>query len=392
MAPKKGTKRAAPPAVEDPAKKLLTLLRQRGVTKACYEAVVGAINHPLATGLDDMTRQMLTATLPNGLFVPQSERLEPQRMSVIMLEEVMREIVTKMQEEISEAEQALAAVNTSMASHDALVEQSQTALQAASDAASSRKHELADAAKAVIEAEALHRTKEKEQKDGDAAHEHAKQEKDEVEALSQDFRVLRDGEAEETEAKQHYQKLTTVLGRLGLEESMLQAIPTCMVKKPSARGAFDAMVVTQLEEAFTKKVQQLAETVAAGEPSAKARMAAVTEAQDALQAAKQTQVQAAEALSAANALQQQRQKDLEAAKASLAEHEPSRKAASDAKAKKEEHLQSFRDYNFAIFEQARDKQAPGSKQPAAATSTDSMALAARQLAEAAQLEAAEAGA
>lgn len=362
------------------------------MTKPVYEAVVDSINHPLAAGLDDMTRQMLTATLPNGLFVPQSERLEPQRISVTMLEEVMQGIMSKMQEEISEAEQVLVAATSSMAGHEALVEEARTALQGASDAASSRKHELAEAAKTKMEAEALHRTKETEQKDGDAAHEHAKQEKEEVEAIFQDFRVLRDGEAEETEAKQRYQKLTTVLGRLGLEESMLQAIPTCMVKKPSARGAFDAMVVTQLEEAFTKKVQQLAETVAAGEPSAKARMAAVTEAFDTLHAAKQAQQQAAEALSAATGLQEQRQKDLEAAQATLAEHEPSRKAASDAKAQKQEQLQSFRDYNFAIFEQARDKQAPGSKQPAPATAADPVALAARQLAEAAQLEAAEAGA
>merc|ERR1740138_532929 len=100
MAPKKGTKRAAPPAVEDPAKKLLTLLRQRGVPKKSYDAVAEAINHPLASGLDDRTRQMLMATLPNGLFVPQSERLEPQRLSVTMLEEVLQGIMSKMQEEI----------------------------------------------------------------------------------------------------------------------------------------------------------------------------------------------------------------------------------------------------------------------------------------------------
>eukprot|EP00930_Biecheleria_cincta_P057725 TRINITY_DN43608_c0_g1_i1.p1 TRINITY_DN43608_c0_g1~~TRINITY_DN43608_c0_g1_i1.p1 ORF type:complete len:393 (-),score=137.11 TRINITY_DN43608_c0_g1_i1:92-1270(-) len=392
MAPKKGTKRAAPPAAEDPAKKLLTLLRQRGISKTNYEAVVEAINHPLAAGLDDLTRQMLIATLPNGLFVAKSDRLEPQQISVTMLEEVFQGIMSKMQIEISEASQALAAETASMAGSEKLVEEAQAALQAASDAANARKGELAEATKTMMDAKALHSQKETEQKDGDAAHERAKQEKQEAEDLSQDFRVLRDGEAEEAEAKIHYQKLTKILGRLGLEESMLQAIPTCMVKKPSARGAFDAMVVTQLEEALTKKVQQLAEEVAAGEPSATARAAAVTEAHDTFHAAKQAQQQVAEALSAANGLQEQRRKDLEAARATLAEHAPSVKVATDAKAKKEEQLQSFRDYNFACFQEARDKEAPGSKQSAPAVPEDPMALAARQLAQAAQLEAAEAGA
>ena len=67
---------------------------------------------------------------------------------------------------------------------------------------------------------------------------------------------------------------------------MIQALPTSILKKPADRGSFDAMVVAQWEEGLGKRVCQLSDTIASGEPAAAARVAAVEQAKKELEVAK----------------------------------------------------------------------------------------------------------
>ena len=70
---------------------------------------------------------------------------------------------------------------------------------------------------------------------------------------------------------------------------MIQALPTSILKKPADRGSFDAMVVAQLQEGLGKRVSQLSDTIASGEPAAAARLAAVEQAKKELEVAQEKQ-------------------------------------------------------------------------------------------------------
>eukprot|EP00441_Pelagodinium_beii_P034533 CAMPEP_0197634208 /NCGR_PEP_ID=MMETSP1338-20131121/10370_1 /TAXON_ID=43686 ORGANISM="Pelagodinium beii, Strain RCC1491" /NCGR_SAMPLE_ID=MMETSP1338 /ASSEMBLY_ACC=CAM_ASM_000754 /LENGTH=78 /DNA_ID=CAMNT_0043206029 /DNA_START=18 /DNA_END=250 /DNA_ORIENTATION=+ len=77
MAPKRGSKRAAEASIEaDNAKKLQTVLKQKAVSKSTFDGLVEAIQHPMASDLNEATRKMLIAMLPHGLLSPGEERGE----------------------------------------------------------------------------------------------------------------------------------------------------------------------------------------------------------------------------------------------------------------------------------------------------------------------------
>jgi len=367
MAPKKGAKRTQEAAQVSPeveqAKKLQAILRQRGVNKDTYAGVVDAINHPLSGDLDADTRKMLVATIAQGLCVPLGEREEVQEVSVRMLEQVFESIMGRMQAEIDTATEALDSEESKKARLEKDVTQADAALEEASTELSERKNKLAESTKETMEAKAALVQIETAQKDADAQHQQAKEDKEAIEAaLTMDFRILRDGEADAEQAKQHYDKLAALVGKLQLDSSLLTALPTCMMKKPSERGSFDAMVVATLEEGLKDKVAKLAESIEAGEPEAAARRQAAESASQALEAAKNTQQELANSLNTTTELKQEREKDKQAALTALSNHEPEVKAASQAKIQKEEQLQGFKDWNHACFKLLRDaKAAPAQK-------------------------------
>eukprot|EP00930_Biecheleria_cincta_P016783 TRINITY_DN13536_c0_g1_i2.p1 TRINITY_DN13536_c0_g1~~TRINITY_DN13536_c0_g1_i2.p1 ORF type:complete len:412 (-),score=133.37 TRINITY_DN13536_c0_g1_i2:250-1419(-) len=362
MAPKKGAKRTQEAAQVSPEveqrKKLQAVLRQRGVSKDTYAGVVDAINHPLAGDLNADTRKMLVATVAQGLCVPLGEREEVQEISVRMLDQVFECIMGKMRAEIDTATAALDSEDSKKAQLQKEVAQADAALEEASTKVSESKNQLAEATKATMDAKAALAQIETEQKDAEAQHRQAKEDKEAIEAaLTVDFRILRDGEVDADQAKQHYEKLAALVGKLKLDSSLLTALPTCMMKKPSERGSFDAMVVTTLEEGLKDEVAKLAESIEAGEPEAAARRQAAESANHALEAAKKTQQELADLLNTNTELKQEREKDKQAALAALSSHEPEVKAASQAKVEKEAQLQSFKDWNHACFKLLRDAQA-----------------------------------
>eukprot|EP00438_Fugacium_kawagutii_P033565 Skav211099 [mRNA] locus=scaffold2002:421210:430909:- [translate_table: standard] len=123
----------------------------------------------------------------------------------------------------------------------------------------------------------LAKTKQAEQQklrsEGDAAHEAAKSEKAAIEALL----------AEEGLGR----KLEQIAASSGMEDSLLTALPTSMLKPPAERGSFDAMVrrcagmlmvVAQLQEGLLKRVATLELEIQQGAPAANERRLRVEEA------------------------------------------------------------------------------------------------------------------
>jgi len=359
MAPKKGAKRtqeAAQVSAEvEQAKKLQAVLRKRGVNKDTYSGVVEAINHPLAGDLNADTRKMLVATLAQGLCAPPGEREEVQEISIRMLNQVIDSIMSQMQAEIDTATESFDSVESRKAQMEQEVAKADAALEEASTEVSERKNKLAESTKEVMDAKDALAQLEAAQKDADAQHQQFREDKETIEAtIATDFQVLRDGEADAEQAKQHYEKLAALVGKLTLDASLLTALPTCMVKKPSERGSFDAMVVATLEEGLKGKVAKLTESIEEGEPDAAARLQAAEAANQALEAKKQAQQELANALNTASELKEQRAKDKQAATAVLSNYEPEVQAASQAKIQKKTQLQGFKDWNHACFTLLRD--------------------------------------
>lgn len=395
MAPKRGSKRTAAALEVSPealaAKKLQETLKKNSVTKTTYSGVVDAINHPLADGLDAEVRKMLVAMLPEGVCVPLEERQEVQTACVRMVDEVFKSILSKMQEHIDTTATALSTVKESKAGLEGKAKEADEALKAADEAMAASKQTLADATQAVHAAKELLAEKEKDQREGDAAYEKAKVEQEALEnALTEEFRMLRDGDGEPEQKKALWVKLEGLASNIGLEQSLIISLPTCMVKKPSERGSFDAMVVAQLEEGLVARVAKLKEIIQAGEPAAAARQAAIQAATEELETAKQTQTSDAEKHSAATALKQQREQEHAAALEAIANYEPNYEAAKKALDEKQGKFNDFQSYNLACFETLRDRE---TKKPKTAPATDAdVSQMARELEVAAAVEAAEAGA
>eukprot|EP00933_Yihiella_yeosuensis_P029745 TRINITY_DN23371_c0_g2_i1.p1 TRINITY_DN23371_c0_g2~~TRINITY_DN23371_c0_g2_i1.p1 ORF type:complete len:390 (+),score=154.16 TRINITY_DN23371_c0_g2_i1:75-1244(+) len=389
MAPKKGTKRAATEASEPTAQqKLNAILKERGVTKGNYNGILEAINHRLAEGLTDEVRKMLIAMLPDGLFQPVSKRHALQEATVKMLDEVYQNIQNKMQAEIDAEVSALSSVEASKAGLESKVQDAEAALKIASDDLDARKITLAEKAKLFRDAKAVLEEKQKEQEDGDAASIVAKADLNALQtAFKEDFIKLRDGDAEASE--KHYERLAPVAAKAVDEASLLTALPSCMTKKPTERGSFDTMVVAQLQEALEKKIAELTATIENAAPASAAFQAAVTSAEEALEAAKQEQHVVAEAVEAAVAFKKQRSEEDSAAKASLESYEPEYKEACQARDAKIAQLDNFKEWNVACYEVVRNRE---EIHPAKKAKTGDVAQVGQELCEAAAKEAVAAGA
>lgn len=359
MAPKRGTKRAAeeaPATAPRGVSQLQETLRKHGVTKSEFSGIEEALNHPLAPGLTEECRKMLVAMAPHAVCVRADSRTKQQQASVDMITELMQDIIEAMQAEIDCANEKLSEVDASKIAFEKKEQETQSAFTEASEAFAARKKALAEAAKAVLAAKAALVEKEQEQRSGDKAHLKVVEDKDALGAvLTNEFRKLRDGDVEGDDVKALYSKLEEQALNLGLEASLVTALPPCMTKKPSERGSFDAMVVAQLEEALTSKLSSLSEAVASAVPAAEARQAAVAAAMEQLEKAKEAQQAAADDMTAADGQRQERQQEHDAATAALTAFMPDHVQAVAARDSKIDQLQTFKDWNLACFETVRDR-------------------------------------
>merc|ERR1719499_1784647 len=100
---------------------------------------------------------------------------------------------------------------------------------------------------------------------------------------------LAEGALPEEEAKEKAHSLVTVLKKFDFDQSMMTALPTSLTKEPANRGAFDLMVVTQLDEEVSKRVVLLDTMLKEAEPAKAARAEALSAAEAALEAAAEKQ-------------------------------------------------------------------------------------------------------
>jgi len=110
-----------------------------------------------------------------------------------------------------------------------------------------------------------------------------------IECLS----VLKEVSPQDAQASQKGDELMAMLKKFNFEESLLIALPVALVKAPDARGQFDVMAMTEVENELSKLIKEQSDILAAAAPSQEQCQAAVTKAQEHLAAARAEQRAAA---------------------------------------------------------------------------------------------------
>lgn len=392
MAPKRGTKRAPSPvhAQEPPNKKIAAVLKKHSVTQAAYKTMADALSHHL-TGLPEQCSKMLLAMLPQSLCVPVDERQEYQHLGVEMIHKTVTNLKESLQTALDAESQKVVEAEEKKAALDKGVTSSDEALAVAQAATAERQSELTSASEAVVAAQAKVTKTEEDQRTGDAALVSAKSDKEILEAaFAGDFKTLKDGAYEDGQANQHFKSLKSLFGKLSMEESLKNAGPGALMKKPGERGGFDNTVVEEFEKSFQTKIAELEAILSSGQPDSDARAAAVSSAKQEHEEAETKQKEASASLLAAKEAQKESVAALKAAKAAVTAYKPEYKAATELRDEKKAELDTFVELTISTFMELKDKvSAKRQREIAAQAEAEAAAAAAEAAAQTAAKEEAQ---
>jgi len=362
MAPK-GLKRAAGPHPQEPAaKQAFDPLKEYDVSRQTFEGAISALHHPALAdlGVNEDCRQMLLVAAPLSLCVPADQRHAHQRLAVEMIGEVSANVESRLDEAVAAEQAALEALEASKATLESRASAAKEELTAVSAAADARKQDLDGASAAMMAARRALSERQEEQRRAAAGEERARQDQEALRsALEGPFARLRDGSWEGDEAKALYGAVGGVLPKLSLDESLVTALPSSTTKRPEERGAFDKMVVEQLQLGLEGRIRELCAAIAAAGPEGQQRASATEQAQVVLAQATEAQQAAASELNLAQAKRREALAEMDAARSEVAGFEPRRKAAEDARNSKRVALLRFHDDCLAPFRQLRDRGAIG---------------------------------
>mmetsp|Transcript_117957 Transcript_117957/g.328682 ORF Transcript_117957/g.328682 Transcript_117957/m.328682 type:complete len:354 (+) Transcript_117957:71-1132(+) len=350
MAPAAGGKRSA----KEPAAPRQKKARKDPVLAGVLDAIGQAKDLP------DSCRAMFAAVAPRCLATPASERDKAQAAVVSWIEEVLGGVRARLQAVLDAADAQAADTDKARQSLEAKVAEAKAELTAKEEVVATKESSLTESSQAMVAAKGKLQEAREVETQGEAKLAEVRKEKQSFDtALEESIRFLREEEGFEAEqARQHSEALLPLAKRLGLDESMVLALPPVAVRRPSQRGQFDGMVLEQLEASLRDKVTALDAELGAGVEANRALTEAVTAAHAGVAAAEEGQRTASDALAAA--LEERR---LAAAAlagataaldANLREHAPE---LADREAKKNA-LQHFVSYNVECFNTLRDKAVP----------------------------------
>merc|ERR1719343_468961 len=347
MAPKKTAKRGGAKVAELAAKKARVDPHLAGVVEALEQA----------TDLPEGCRKMLLACIPHCFSAPPEERHASQAEATRMIGEVIQGVETALRKAADDESAKVVEVEASKSGLQAALTQAEAALAAAAEEVQAKTATLEEATAAVQSAKASVRDAEGAQRAGDVELLQAQQSKATLEkGIESDFQAIVEGLGEPEE---HFRALLPLLSGLGLDESLMSALPSTCKKAAAERGSFDAMVLEQLGARLREQSASLARVVEEATPAAQARASAVEAAQAEFHKAEEAEKRAVEDLEVARAGQQAATAGAAAAKERVDAFEPEYTQATQERDAKAGALENFRLYNVACFEQLRD-QAPSS--------------------------------
>jgi len=342
MAPKKNVKRsaqeikAAPPVPKKPK------------VDPTMTGVIEAIEQ--ATDLSDSCRQMLLAFLPGSLGVPSDQRHAMQQSAVDMIGEALVEVEASLQASVDKQKASVIDVESTKNELDGKVVTAEAQLRDTIQFQESKNTELVEAERSTLSAtETLAAAKET-QRTGDAEVVAVKERKLALDnGVDVDWKAIMTGGLEETQAEAHYKALIPVVKSLALDDSLMTALPAACTRQLAERGAFDKMVLDQLEKSLADKAAELQKMLDESAAAVAERAGAVATAEAELEAAKTKQKEAADELVKAQSASAEASSVVEAAKAAVTEFLPEYQKATAARDACVEKMNGFKDYNLLCF-------------------------------------------
>jgi hypothetical protein len=206
------------------------------------------------------------------------------------------------------------------------------------------------------------------QKKGDAPLEQARKVKEEFEGALKDHvgYMKEDNGFDAKGAKIHTNQIMRLAKKLGLEDSLLTAIPSACATIPSRRGCFDKMVISSLESSFQAKVAALVEEMNADAEATAKRAAVVTAAYFFLQAAEDVHDHAEAAVATAQKAQAEAAAGLRKARKDSKAKAAEQTAAEELKKHAEQVLENFVGHNALCFSTLRDRVSKPAEDPSPA--------------------------
>lgn len=345
MAPKKGTKRAQEAKVVPSPKK--------SKAESKFTPIIEGIQE--ADGLNETCRQMLLAAIPSSLGTPSNMRHEIQQSFVQMIGEALDEVEACKRVAFDEQLAKLQEVEAAKATLTQKLTDAQEALTNASSIVQSKKSALADQARALADAKAASHEKKEAQRTGDIAIEEANKLKLSLDKVMEaDLKAIVAGEFGDADAGAHFKALAPFFSDLCLDDSLKTAMPITCVKPKGERGAFDNMVIEQLEKTFNNKASELLQKVEEAAPQKAERDAAAEAAETHVKESQALHQTAAEELTSAQTAEKNASNAVGKAKDELDAYEPERLKVVEAKEAKADILESFKQNVKGYFELLRD--------------------------------------
>jgi len=335
-------------------------------------------------------RAVFGDVLPLSLAICQEERHSYQQGVVDMVGSEMAKHEESLEGNIAEAQAKVEQLDKDKEEKEKQLEELEKALEGKKAEAHEKKYALADAALAFRGAKEGLKEAEAKQKQGEKELSEVALKYDGLaKTISEVLEPLREGTMDKEKVPQAANEIVPTLQRyFFVEESLVPAIPTVLSKEPSARGSFDTMAATNLEELAKRALQSFSATIKGGEAAKAERQAAVEEADEALTSARSAQRVSAGIFTTAQTAEEAAQAAVSNAKQEIRAFGPDKKARSSALARAEKALKTFREGPSESFKELSTRsnvveEEPAPMETAEATEAGETAEAAEAPAEAA---------
>lgn len=311
--------------------------------------------------LSESCKRMLTAMIPHTLGIFSEERHELQTMGVQALEEVMDTIKAEMQAAIDAEASNVAEAENEKARLQGKVDEVDARITSIKEDMEGKKGVLREHSMVLLQKRPVLAKAQQDVTKGNVELEAATAEKEGLEAAKTNHLQPLVSTTLEGDFQVHYEGLLPFLPSLNMEESLRNAVPGTVCKPASERGAFDAMVIEQLQNSFNDRVAALEKIIDAETPAAAERNKILASAQEEHDAVKSKCREAASALTDVQLLLQEVEAAKVEAEVAVAEYEPHYAKLTKVRDEKVEVLKAFEDYNYECFKTCRDRTAPAPK-------------------------------
>merc|ERR1711879_1075568 len=294
---------------------------------------------------------MLVALVTPSVFAPSDERHSLQTLATHMIEETLLAAKKKLTDAIDQAQQELSELEIARASRASRVTETEATLSEKMSEEEVKKTALNAAKEALQTTEAALAVATDVQTKGDEPLAKMREEKVTLETLFRDhFKAPM-----EANEGPHFSFLQAHISKLELEESLAVALPSSCTKSKEQRGAFDDLVISELEKAMNTKIESLTKSIKEEDPAEAGRKAAVLAAETSLKASVETEKAASTEVEVATAAAIEAEGLVTKAKAEEAAMLPSIQRATSKHGDRVVELENFENGPMASFTKLNNK-------------------------------------